>query len=131
MDMHRVPYEAAAEEKLESCLRCSDNSLSMLAAYDLDAVDLRPLATPEMTARIDAALAQAPRDLLQFEFEGLRFRALSVMDLVLALKVSDFSELDESDRRVWLQYLRSCLLSYLIVDRALQRVRRRPHRPLQ
>ena len=39
------------------------------------------------------------------------------MDLVLALKVSDFSELLESDRRVWLQYLRSCLLSYLIVDR--------------
>lgn len=117
MDMHRVPYEADADEKLESCLHCGDNSLSMLAAYGLEAVDLRPLATPEMTARIEAALAQAPRDLLQFEFEGLRFGALSVMDLVLALKVSDFSELLESDRRVWLQYLRSCLLSYLIVDR--------------
>ena len=89
----------------------------MLAAYNLDAVDLRPLATLDMTARIDAALVQAPRDLLQFEFERLRFGALSVMDLVLALKISDFSELDESDRRVWLQYLRSCLLSYLLVDR--------------
>ena len=55
---------------------------------------------------------------LQFEFEGLRFGALSVMDLVLALKISDFSELSESDRRVWLQYLRSCLLSHLLVDRA-------------
>ncbi len=117
MDMQRVPYEAAADEKLESCLHCGDNSLSMLAEYGLDAVDLRPLVTPEMAARIDAALSQAPRDLLQFEFEGLRFGALSVMDLVLALKVSDFSELVESDRRVWLQYLRSCLLSYLIVDR--------------
>ncbi len=71
-----------------------------------------------MTARIDEALSRAPRDLLQFEFEGLRFGALSVMDLVLALKISDFSELLESDRRVWLQYLRSCLLSHLIVDRA-------------
>ena len=117
MDMQRVPYEAADDEKLESCLHCGDNSLSMLAEYGLDAVDLRPLVTPEMAARIDAALSQAPRDLLQFEFEGLRFGALSVMDLVLALKVSDFSELVESDRRVWLQYLRSCLLSYLIVDR--------------
>jgi hypothetical protein len=118
MDMHRVPYEAADEEKLESCLHCGDNSLSMLSAYGLDAVDLRSLATPEMSAQIDAVLDRAPRDLLQFEFEGLRFGALSVMDLVLALKVSDFSELVESDRRVWLQYLRSCLLSYLIVDRA-------------
>jgi hypothetical protein len=117
MDMHRVPYEAAADEKLESCLHCGDNSLSMLADYGLAAVDLRPLTTPEMATRIDTALAQAPRDLLQFEFEGLRFGALSVMDLVLALKVSDFSELREGDRRVWLQYLRSCLLSYLIVDR--------------
>jgi hypothetical protein len=118
MDMHRVPYEATADEKLESCLHCGDNSLSMLSAYGLDAVDLRPLVTPEMEAQIDSALSQAPRNLLQFEFEGLRFGALSVMDLVLALKVSDFSELVESDRRVWLQYLRSCLLSYLIVDRA-------------
>jgi hypothetical protein len=117
MDMHFVPYEAAAGEKLESCLRCGHNSLSMLSEYGLEAVDLRPLATPEMAARIERALAEAPRDLLQFEFEGLRFGALSVMDLVLALKVSDFSELLESDRRVWLQYLRSCLLSYLIVDR--------------
>ena len=48
-----------------------------------------------MAARIEEALSQAPRDLLQFEFEGLRFGALSVMDLVLALKISDFSELAE------------------------------------
>ncbi|HUE17083.1 MAG TPA: hypothetical protein VMR25_23090 [Planctomycetaceae bacterium] len=118
MDMHRLPYDATAEKKLETCLHCADNSLSMLAQYGLDAVDLRRLVTPEMTARIDEALARAPHDLLQFEFEGLRFGALSVMDLVLALKVSDFSELLESDRRVWLQYLRSCLLSHLIVERA-------------
>src|SRR5580704_15486029 len=107
MDMHRVPYEAAAEEKLETCLRCGDNSLTMLDDYGLEAVDLRPLITPEMTRRIDEALAKAPQDLLQFEFEGLGFGALSVMDLVLALKISDFRELLESDRRVWLQYLRS------------------------
>jgi hypothetical protein len=118
MDMHRLPYEATSEQKLESCLRCADNSLSMLSQYGLDAVDLRPFVTPEMTARIDDALANAPRDLLQFEFEGLRFGALSVMDLVLALKISDFNELLESDRRVWRQYLRSCLLSHLIIDRA-------------
>jgi hypothetical protein len=117
MDMRRLSYEATADQKLEACLHCADNSLSMLSEYGLEAVDLRPLATPEMAARIEQALANAPRDLLQFEFEGLRFGALSVMDLVLALKISDFSELAEGDRRVWLQYLRSCLLSYLIVDR--------------
>src|SRR5271163_248310 len=39
MDMQRVPYEAADDEKLESCLHCGDNSLSMLAEYGLDAVD--------------------------------------------------------------------------------------------
>jgi hypothetical protein len=117
MDMQRLPYESTENEKLDACLHCADNSLRMLAEYGLDALDLRALATVEMAARIDQALASAPRDLLQFEFEGLRFGALSVMDLVLALKISDFSELSESDRRVWLQYLRSCLLSYLIVDR--------------
>ncbi len=41
MDMHRLPYEATAEEKLETCLHCADNSLSMLAQYGLEAVDLQ------------------------------------------------------------------------------------------
>ena len=58
MDMHFVPYEAAAGEKLESCLRCGDNSLSMLSEYGLEAVDLRPLTTPEMAARIEQGLAR-------------------------------------------------------------------------
>lgn len=118
MDNDRLSYQAGPDEKLECCLHCADNSLSMLSRYGLDAVDLRSLLTPEMTARIEGALAAAPRDLLQFEIDGLRFGALSVMDLVLALKISDFREISERERRVWLEYLRSCLLSHLLVDRA-------------
>jgi hypothetical protein len=120
MDMHGLSYEATAEQKLESCLKCADNSLSMLAEYDLPTVDLRSLVTPAMRQQIERALADAPADLAEFKFEGLLFGKLSLMDVVLGRKISDFAEMTESDRRGWRDYLRSCLLSYLLVDRCFQ-----------
>jgi hypothetical protein len=118
MDNDRLPADAGSELKRESCLHCADNSLSMLAEYGLEALDLRALVTPEMTARVDAAMSQAPQDLFRFEFAGLRFGALAAMDLILAKKLSDFSSLSPADRGLWCEYLRSCLLAHLLVDRA-------------
>jgi hypothetical protein len=117
MDMHKLPYEATAEQKLESCLHCADNSLTMLGEYGLPTIDLRSLVTPSMRQRIQQALAQAPSDLGSFEFEGIAFGKLSLMDVVLGRKISDFAEMTDSDRDGWRDYLRSCLLSYLLVDR--------------
>jgi hypothetical protein len=117
MDMHGLAYEATPEQKLESCLRCADNSLSMLAEYGLPTVDLRSLVTPQMRQQIDRALTAAPQDLATFEFDGIPFGRISLMDVVLGRKISDFAEMTESDRRGWRDYLRSCLLSYLLVDR--------------
>ena len=57
MDMHQLPYEATSEQKLESCLRCADNSLSMLGEYGLPTVDLRSLVTSAMRQQIDRAIA--------------------------------------------------------------------------
>lgn len=117
MDNDRLSYEASADEKRESCLHCADNSLSMLAAYGLEAVDLRPFVTPVMAARVEGAVAETPPDLLQFQFAELPFGMLTAMDLVLARKVSDFRNVSQSDRSVWMQYLRSALWSHLLVDR--------------
>ena len=117
MDMHKLPYEATAEQKLESCLHCADNSLTMLGEYGLPTIDLRSLVTPSMRQRIEQALAQAPSDLRSFEFEGIAFGKLSLMDVVLGRKISDFAEMTDGDRDGWRDYLRSCLLSYLLVDR--------------
>jgi len=117
MDMHGLPYEATDEQKLESCLRCADNSLSMLGEYGLPTVDLRSLVTPAMRQQIEQSLANAPADLANFEFDGVLFGKLSLMDVVLGRKISDFAEMTDSDLAGWLHYLRSCLLSYLLVDR--------------
>ncbi len=117
MDMHKLDYEATSEQKLESCLRCADNSLSMLGEYELATIDLRSLVTPAMRQQIEQALAATPQDLTTFEFEGVAFGRLSLMDVVLGRKISDFAEMTESDRGGWRDYLRSCLLSYLLVDR--------------
>jgi hypothetical protein len=119
MDMHGLAYEATPEQKLESCLRCADNSLSMLGEYGLPTVDLRALVTPAMRQAIEQALASAPADLTNFQFDGVAFGKLSLMDVVLGRKISDFAEMTESDRRGWRDYLRSSLLSYLLVDRCL------------
>ena len=73
MDMHRLPYDAGPEQKLETCLKCADNSLSMLADYGLDAIDLRGIVVPEMLRRIDDALPPASADLFNFEFDGQPF----------------------------------------------------------
>ncbi len=120
MDMHGLAYEATPEQKLESCLRCADNSLSMLGEYGLPVVDLRSLVTPAMRQQIDQALADAPQDLAAFEFDGVPFGRLSLMDVVLGRKISDFAEMTESDRGGWRDYLRSSLLSYLLVDRCVR-----------
>ncbi len=120
MDMHQLPYEATSDQKLESCLRCADNSLSMLGEYGLPTVDLRSLVTPAMRQQIDRAMADAPQDLTTFEFDGIPFGRLSLMDVVLGRKISDFAEMTESDRGGWRDYLRSCLLSYLLVGRSCQ-----------
>jgi hypothetical protein len=123
MDMHGLPYEATAEQKLESCLRCADNSLSMLGEYSLPIVDLRSLVTPPMRQQIEEALAKAPADLTNFEFDGILFGKLSLMDVVLGRKISDFAEMTDSDRAGWRDYLRSCLSSYLLVDRCFREFR--------
>jgi hypothetical protein len=117
MDMHGVPYDATDEQKLPSCLRCADNSLSMLGEYGLSACDLRSLVTPEMTERLNRALADLPSDLFEFKFEDQPFGALSALDLILGRKISDLDAIDAADRQAWLQYLRSSMLSYLLVDR--------------
>ena len=117
MDMHRLPYDAGPEQKLETCLKCADNSLSMLAEYGLDAIDLRGIVEPEMLRRIDDALPPASADLFNFEFDGQPFGRICLVDVVLSQKIAEFSGLSPQDRLAWRQYVRSSLVSYLMVDR--------------
>jgi hypothetical protein len=112
MDMHRLPYDAGPEQKLETCLKCADNSLSMLADYGLDAIDLRGIVGPEMLRRIDDALPPASVDLFNFEFDGQPFGRICLVDVVLAQKIAEFSGLSPQDRLAWRQYVRSSLVSY-------------------
>jgi hypothetical protein len=117
MDMHRLPYDAGPEQKLETCLKCADNSLSMLGDYGLDAIDLRGIVGPEMLRRIDDALPPVSADLFNFEFDGQPFGRICLVDVVLSQKIAEFSGLSPQDRLAWRQYVRSSLVSYLMVDR--------------
>ncbi|CEF48518.1 unnamed protein product [uncultured bacterium] len=118
MSAYRLPFDAGMAEKHDICLHCADNSLAMTDAYGLDVFDLRTLVNGEMISSIDAALAASSDNLLEFEFDGVAFGMVSGADLVLTRKITDLSAISDQDRRTWLQYLRGCLLSYLMIDLA-------------
>jgi len=116
MDVHGLAYDAPEREKKEICFRCAQTSFDMLDAYGLEAVDLRRYYSSEMEAQVQSAMALAPADLREFEFDGVRFGKLCMMDLTLALKVSEFDQVAPPIRHAWLQLIESSVLSYLLTD---------------
>jgi hypothetical protein len=123
MDMYRVPYGADAGARTETCLRCAGDSYRMLGAYALKAVDLRHFTGDEVESRVQSALASAPADLRELKFDSIAFGRLTVMDLVLANKVSEFHNVPEPIRVAWLSYIENSIRSYLMAERLLHTIR--------
>jgi len=116
MDMLRLPYEKTEQERRGACISCAQSSFRMLDDYGLPHIDLRRFMTPEKRERVRQALANPPRDLREFEFDGLPFGEACTIDLVLATKVSNFAEAQGNIRVAWLKYIENSLLSYLLID---------------
>lgn len=121
MDMYQLPYTGAAEIKAETCLKCASASFEMLDAYGLESFDLRKFLTRDVTSKYEQALLNLPDDLRKFEYESIPFGRLSMLDLVLATKVSNFEVVSDEIRLVWVKYIKSSLLSYLLIDRVCQK----------
>jgi hypothetical protein len=121
MDMYQLPYEGAAEIKAETCMKCAGASFEMLDEYGLESFDLRRFLTRDITSKYEQALLNLPDDLRKFEYESIPFGRLSMLDLVLATKVSNFEEVSDEIRLVWVKYIKSSLLSYLLIDRVCQK----------
>src|SRR5207249_9282092 len=96
-------------------------SFAALDRYHLPSVLLRSLWTPVLENRVQAALAAAPADLRQFQFESIRFGQLAVLDLALSQKASDFGSLTPALRSIWSQYVESSVRSYLLLDACCRR----------
>jgi hypothetical protein len=116
MGMRRLAFEAGEGARRRICEECAGNAIDMLEAYGLPHVDLRAIATTEMTERIRQALEKAPENLMDFEYEGIAFGRLAAHDLALARKLSSFDPLPDSFRVGWRDYISSAMMAYHLVD---------------
>jgi hypothetical protein len=121
MDMYQLPYSGAAEIKAKTCLKCAGASIEMLDQYGLESFDLRKFLTRDVASKYQQALRDLPDDLRQFEYESIPFGKLAMLDLVLATKVSNFEKVSEEVRLAWLKYIKSSLLSYLLIDQVCRK----------
>ncbi len=121
MDMHQLSYRSGEAAKTETCVNCAANSIEMLDTYGLDSLDLRSILIREVTLRHQRAIANLPDDLSLFEYDSIPFGKLCLNDMALATKVSNFEEVSQEIRLAWLQYIKSSLLSYLLIDHVCQK----------
>src|SRR5437879_11841361 len=103
MDMYQLPYADSAEVKAETCLKCAGASIEMLDEYGLESFDLRKFLTRDVTSKYQQALRDLPNDLRQFEYDSIPFGKLSMLDLVLATKISNFENVSEENRLAWVK----------------------------
>lgn len=120
MDMYLVPHAETEERKKQICGECLGASHTVLDAYGLESIDLKDLVTPVMVERIRRAMSDLPRDLREFQWDGIPFGTLTVIDLVLATKVSDFAGLSEENRAVWIKYITTAMLSYFLTQEIIR-----------
>jgi hypothetical protein len=70
---------------------------------------------------VSQVLADAPENLLDFEFDGHEIGRLSAVDLVLAKKISSLENVSDSIRAAWLQYIAAGLFAYVTVGEICKR----------
>lgn len=123
MDMRRVPLSPSAAVREQTCMQCVSESFSALREFGLHALDLRPFLTRESEEEISSVLAASPADLRDLTYDGIPFGKLSVMNLVLARKVSRLEEATGENRDAWLAYIGDALRAYLAGRELMARAR--------
>jgi len=112
MDMHHLPYNADSSARFQICAGCVAAADSMLKAYDLEPFELNHIVTSELVDRVRAELDAWNGDLADFVFEGVHFGEFCAHDVVLALKIYRFDNIDEEARLAWKAYILNSLIAY-------------------
>ncbi len=115
MDMHQLPYDLSPSKKKDICDKCAGNSREMLDVYGLQGIKLQEIVTPQIINEVNRVLENMPQDLREFTYDSIQFGNACAHDVVLAAKKYNFDKLDAETRFIWLTYIKSSLLGYLIV----------------
>lgn len=112
----RLDVNERDDVKREICLKCAGDSFTALDGYRLPSLDLRNFPRQQLEREVNAALAETPERLLDFEYDSVPFGRLCTVDFALETKICDFDNISPSERSLWLQYIKTSLTGYLLVD---------------
>jgi len=120
IDMKRLSYDTSVDVKDKVCQTCTCSAVRMLDAYELDSIDLSAFITSDILHKQQQALETLPTDLREFQFDSIEFGKLCTTELALIAKKHRFDEPDKNTYKGWTSYIRSSLMSYLLVDRVCE-----------
>lgn len=120
MDMYLLQHADSRANQQKVCGECENASKVLLGQYGLDSVDMTEFLAVDMVERIAIAMDGAPADLREFRYDGIPFGVMTIEDMVLATKISDFVNLSEAHRDAWRKYISGALVSYLVTEAILR-----------
>ncbi len=97
-------------------MSCAARSEADTDKYGLPTVDLRAYGAVDIDETIDGIMAQAPADLLDFEYDGFPFGRLCAFDLVVTKKCDSPEQLNRLHRETWMAYIHSAVKGYMLLD---------------
>jgi hypothetical protein len=117
MDGELLPQDLTAEQRKQVCATCHGYANRMTGDYGLNVVELRELVDDDVKEKVERLIADLPKDLLTFEFDGIRFGYICGAEAAITFKSTDFSGSTPEVRRLLIWYIKGALLSYFAMRR--------------
>ncbi|HEX3695658.1 MAG TPA: hypothetical protein VH374_09725 [Polyangia bacterium] len=117
MDMHGLPGAVSAAQRKQVCGECQHNAQAIVGAYGLPMISLADHVDHAAVLACVSLGQDMPADLRDFSYDGIAFGKICLHDLVLATKLNDHDNVSPENRALWIQYISSAVLSYLIIER--------------
>lgn len=116
MSLHRLPYNADAATKQQSCQKCIPHAFQMLNAYNLPGININAFYKEQIAETLENVTRILPDDLTQFEFDGVAFGKLCAIDLALTTKHYHLKSVSPEIRHGWIEHIRSSIHAYLLIQ---------------
>ncbi len=123
LDSTKSPQDLTRIQFNQVCQKCVSTSINALESYGLEGLDLRQFLKDEHLEITRKIVETAPRDLRDITFDGFQFGKMCLMNVSLANKIANCDDVDDSVRRVWLRYVETSILSYLLVKELCRQVK--------
>lgn len=122
MDNFVESHTLTPKRKEQNCVRCLEASIRGAKKLHLTTLDLRLFHTSEVREEVHAALGGLGQEYGKFEYEGIPFGQLAIMNLALATKHLDFNDISPAVRGRWRDYIESALTSFLVTRTILGKI---------